>query len=337
MSFKWSNSTFAYANATNYTSLGENTTSIQANYSVKCASFYGLSYKYYGSFETLFWSISSISIVSLNACSLYKNNCRSHSLTLYRVLLNCLMSSNLFAGIVIHPFLGYLSSNYTDHCPLLTFLMGCCVFNIVATLLLTTLITINRFVIVNSFRIVQQNTLFKNVTTAKSNFIYCCILLTCLFVTLLRVYIPNIGSILLPVLGIIFAIVTIALLYIILCSINRIPQHNDSQTSMSELFILKRSICVLRLLVLSIFFSWLPLVVIITATRVFKLNNQPTIISLAAKLFWIRPVVDPICQFFLLCVTKPVRQSNVVAPVRPQQPYELKIIKAAEYDSKQEE
>lgn len=293
------------------------------NHSLKCGDFYGLSYNFYGVPETIFWSITSILTTSLNCFWFYNIEAIKTRKALYHVLLKCLIASNIFAGLVLQPLLAYTSHQFI--CRVSNFLMPCSVFNVISTILSTTLLTINRLAIVMSVRVGQQNNWQKDVSQRKSMLAFSLILSASAILTALRVCVPNFATKLLTAFGVSSAIITIVALGILLKKLKHLSRPNVNGISDCNLKAFENSIRYLQLLLLSIFLSWVPLAVLFLCMRLIGINDQPVAISLTAKLFWLRPIADPLI-FMVVCHCKGVvRRVNVVKPVELNRPDEDKL------------
>lgn len=287
----------------------------QTSEKTSCDSFYGLTYFHYGLHETVFWSIASLLITTLNAYDIYKRSNAEYRRALYHVFLNILLASNIFAGMTVLPLFVYYS--FDRKCLTMKALMACCIFNLVSTFLSTALVAINRLVIVTSVTIEQQNFWHKHVTTAKSYLIYFTVATVSSLLTLLRAYEPKVGSKILAIFCGFLALAIIVILNVLLKKVRYMSRKRRGCTELSppELRRFKESVLRLRLLVSSITVCWIPIAVIFILVRVFGLQSQPQAMSLAIKACWLRPLADPLCQIFIHNCGMCLRRTDIVDPV----------------------
>jgi len=297
-------------------------TSTQLGNSGRCVT--NIIYKHYGSPETAFWIMASLLVISLNAYCIYLSNNSNSRKTLYCALLNALMASNIFSGVVVHSIFAYLSQSNRGSCTLVTYFMACCVFNLMSTLLSITLITINRFMIVHSCMILQRRSFFRTLTENRTYFVYFSILTTSLAVTLIRVYFRVFGTAMINVIIVVLSLIIIGLLWNVHSKLKHTltnrdgasPTDSESSPINCEMQRFKCSLRVLKLSILSMVLLWLPLVAAVTLTRVFSWQSSPTAISITAKLIWFRPVVDPIAYLLVAVKKRPVLTRAVVSPMK---------------------
>ena len=304
-----------FANTTlDATIVGSNISAQVINFA-QCTTSADIVYKFHGSPETVFWVLTGIAVISLNSFCIYHGNNTSRPRTLYIVLLNSLMATNIYAGVAIHSIFAYLSQTSARSCNLLNIFAGYCIFNLMSTLLSVTLITINRFMILRSVRAMQQANFFHKLSKIASYCVYISILLVSLAITMVRSYSPTVGSTIVNVLGAILSIIIIVLLCILHYKLHRISLDRSESSVSPDCGIqpFKRSLYVLRLVILSMVFLWLPLVAVITTIRLFRLDSLPLAISVTAKFIWFRPVVDPIAHLVFIIN----RRRAVVKPAEP--------------------
>ena len=282
----------------------------------QCTTSAGIVYKFHGSPETVFWVLTGIAVISLNSFCIYHGNNTSRPRTLYIVLLNSLMATNIYAGVVIHSIFAYLSQTSARSCNLLNIFAGCCIFNLMSTLLSVTLITINRFMILRSVRAMQQNHFLQKVSKRTSYCVYVSILSLSLAITLIRAYFPAIGSIVVTTLGTALTLLVMVLLCILHYKLHRISLDRSESSVSPDCGIqpFKRSLYVLRLTILSLIVLCMPFIIIFIILRVFKFHSGPLAISITAKLIWFRPVVDPIADLLFVLKSTQFRRRAVVQP-----------------------
>ena len=299
--------------------------STQVGSAERCVT--NITYKHYGSPETAFWILASLLVISLNAYCIYLSNTSNSRKrkTLYCALLNALMASNIFSGLVVHVMFAYLSQGNGGSCTLSTYFMACCVFNLMSTLLSITLITMNRFMIVHSCMMLQRRSFFRSLTENRIYFVYFSILITSLTVTLIRVYFRAFGTTMINVIIVVLSFIIIALLWNVHSKLKHSLTNRDGSSSAdsescspteSEMRRFKSSLRVLKLSILSMVLLWLPLVAAVTLTRVFSWESSPTAISITAKLIWFRPVVDPIAYLLIAVRKRSVLTRAVVSPMK---------------------
>ena len=290
-----------------------------------CSSSTGIYYKYHGLLETLFWALTSMVVTSLNSYCIYLSNINNHQRTLYSILSDSLMASNIFAGAAIYPIFAYLSQNHVEDCILLICFMACCIHNLISTLLSIFLITINRFKILNSIRTMQVNRSSHYATRKKMYCTHFGIIFASLAITLIRIFFPAPGTMIVTTLSVSFTLIVIILLFIIHSKLKSISyDHGESSISGdSAIKPYKRSLNVLKLMILSMVLLWFPLVAVATIIRTFGLQNKALALSITLKLIWLRPVVDPIAYLAFVLKKSQSRRAAVVHPIALKGDYQI--------------
>lgn len=282
-----------------------------------CASSTGVRYKYNGLLETFFWAFASIVVTSLNSYCIYSNNINNRQRTIYSVLSDSLMASNVFTGVVVYSIFAYLSQNHVEDCTLLVCFMGCCIYNLMSTLLSISLITINRFKILSSASAMPSNRFFRNTTTNKTYCIHFSIAFVSLAITLIRVFFPMVGAIMVNMLSAVFGLIIIIFSCIIHSKLKSISDCRGDNSIPGESAVnpYKQSLHFLKLMILSMVFLWLPLVVVAAIIHVFGLQNKAVALSITLKLFWLRPIVDPVAYLAFVLKRARRRRTTVVYPI----------------------
>ena len=278
-----------------------NSTTQPSHVESQCSTWMITSFKYYGVAEECLWSLVSIITVLFNIYSLYHHNKRFQRNTRYSIRLSGLLASNVFLGATIQPYMAYMT-RHKAVCSLQLSLLVLGNFSIAIQMLLITLITFDRLRTVRNIG-VHNNPNFLQRNIVKNEILLICGLLTIVGVAmvLLALFNQKIGAVLLPLLGVAFAVSNIASLWSILHKISAISKQPGRLELSSSLARFKNTLRVTRMLIASMTITWLPVFLAALIAQAVKSPSITDVFSIARKLLLIRPAIDPLCyQIFQL-------------------------------------
>ena len=258
-------------------------------------------FKYYGVAEECLWSLVSIITVLLNSYSLYHHNKRFQRNTRYSIRLSGLLASNIFLGATIQPYMAYMTRRKAI-CSLQLSLLALGNFSMVVQMLLITLISFDRLRTVRNIGL-HNNPNFLRRKILKKEVLLICGLLTFVGVVimLLVLFDQRIAAILIPLLGVAFAVSNIASLWKILHKISAISKQPERLELSSSLARFKNTLRITKMLIASMIITWLPVFLTAIIAQAVKSPSITDVFSIARKLLLLRPAIDPFCyQIFQL-------------------------------------
>ena len=312
------NSTVAWQLITNATKSGThyNTTSSNSTADSSCLLLRGTFFISYGLTEIFIWLLCSVLTIVLNWIYLLNLRGCKDGKTSFSVYMVSFVLCNIFAGVAIHPAMAYDAYQKRSSCAMFYYLLVSFLFYILFTFSMAALIAVDRCLviirIIKKKYFVSRRNSYIAVTYVKPGLI----LIMSLSLSVLRVFLPDAVTKAITVSCVFSAFLCLASSVFIIWKLKIISKHRQRNISLSypTLGRYRKTVLSMQVLICSLIVSILPICGTFLAMRIFKANVNKHVITIATKLFWLRPIFEPIAD---ICIRSRLKMDSKLTTVVP--------------------